>query len=85
VRYQESPWFIRVYRWLRWRPLYAVKTWLAVRRWKKAGSNLAPTAFVFFKTPEQYKEFIGILYRGAAEMKMQYYYTHEEVRKELGL
>jgi hypothetical protein len=78
-RYQNRNILVKAYRWLRYKPLYAL---LAVYNIIKYGLKLK-TEDSCFTSRRNYAGFIWDCYMGAAEMKMQYYYTCEEVFGEL--
>lgn len=82
TRYQHQPWYIKTYRWLRWRPWYWVKVWFVITGWAIRGAKPlrwgeGENAFGFDRW-HSIEHFL-IMYKGLAECKMQHYYTTEEV------
>lgn len=79
-RYQFKPWYIKVYRWLRWKPLYSFMAICQITKWLLTGAK-----------PDEYfsragtAELIWTVHQARAEMKMLFFHTHDEVRERLGI
>lgn len=79
-RYQFQPWYIKVYRWVRWYPwhyliaTYVIGKWLII-----TGGKIPQEETNEFLTRTAYIKHLWRLLISLAHMKMQYYYTMEEV------
>jgi len=68
-RYQECSWLEKSYRWIRYKPLYVIK---------------AVLIFIRSKNRRKYKfKSIWRIHMSLAEMKMNHYYTMNEVQEHM--
>jgi hypothetical protein len=86
-RYQFQPFYIKAYRWLRWRPFFAAKAVVMIARWLifsrqipnhrawRIGQNADPR-FRYLKS-------IWFHCMGVCDVRMRWYYTTAEVMQEL--
>ncbi len=79
MRYQHSPWYVKLYRWLRYRPWYALCGRLSVIAWRWNGSIIPYEESEFFKTKTAYVEHILTCWRSYADYKMQHVYSLREM------
>jgi hypothetical protein len=79
TRYQFQPWYIRTYRWLRWRPWYYILVSYVLYRWCLNGSKIPPEEEDWFTSRAAYINHILRCYSSLAHMKMEYYWTMDEV------
>lgn len=78
-RYQFQPWPIKAYRWLRWRPYYALRAYLSLAWWFCRGAHILDQWLPYLPTRRAYAEHILAMSRSFAAMKMQDFSTTEEL------
>jgi hypothetical protein len=82
-RYQYSSKCVKIYRWFKYRPYYLVRAWISVISWCCAGMVIPVEEREYFKYPDDYIQHIFTCWRSVAEMKMEHYWTLDEVIKDL--
>lgn len=70
--YQDCNLFIKIYRWLRWKPWYGLLTLLWIIRYKCRYIKVG-----------KYSIDIWIYYMSMADIKMNHLYSIEEIKNEL--
>lgn len=79
-RYQFQPWYIKLYRRLRWYPTYWVFAWYIIVKWFITfRGQIPPEERNWFLNRWDYTKHLWGLIISLAHMKMKYYYTIEEV------
>lgn len=82
-RYQFQPWYVKAYRWLRYKP----GGWLYVLRisaiWLSHGLSMSAEMRMYFKTRRNYIAHVLMVGDSRAAMNMGHYWTHQEVIAEL--
>lgn len=82
-RYQFQPRYIKVYRWLRWRPYWALRATWVILRWVLSGARLYVKEPPWCMTRWSYVKFIWGIHRSLAECSMRHLYTMEEVMQRV--
>jgi hypothetical protein len=87
-RYQFQSWPVRVYRWLRWKPLYATIAAWHVLRWLAAGAPRidmgSDECGEWLLSRWESCKHVWNVSCARAEMKMKHYWTLDEVMGRLG-
>ena len=78
-RYQFQNRFIKVCRWLRWKPWYALKSLWAMFMWNWNGARIPDFERRWFRTKWSYPKHIWTLSMSLADIKMKHMWTLEEV------
>jgi hypothetical protein len=78
-RYQFQPGYIKVYRWLRWRPYWALKATWVILRWLASGARVHEDGFPCERSRRWYAKFLWTIHRSLAECSMRHVWTMEEV------
>lgn len=73
-RYQYQSKFIKSLRWLKWKPLYSLIAIWYILWWLCKGAS-----FYWFPNRGSFLKHIWCCYQSLASMKMQHYYTIDEV------
>lgn len=83
-RYQFQPWYIKTYRWLRWRPVFALKFlwWLIL--WGSDGFTQPPGYGDVFRGRQKWSRYWHLKHYwtmsiSMAQQKMKHYHTTEEI------
>ncbi len=84
-RYQNQSRLVQAYRWLRWRPWYALLASLCVAHWLFSGAKLPVDVYGASWLPNRrvYVAHIWMIFRSYANMRMGHWYTTEEVLNEI--
>lgn len=82
-RYQNQCLIVKVYRWLRWKPLYAIYAYWILFRWMCSGAKIPAEEAEWFKTRRAYASHTKTLFESLAECEMKHYYTFEEMKEAL--
>jgi hypothetical protein len=82
-RYQFQPWYIKTYRWLRWRPVYGCLALAHIFVWWFIDGKIPVEEQGWFVNKWQFVKFLWRLSLSDASMKMKHYYTMDEVITEL--
>ena len=82
-RYQNQCLIVRVYRWLRWKPLYALYAYWTLLRWACAGARIPSEEAGWFPTRRAYASHIKRMFDGLASCEMKHYYSFEEMKEAL--
>jgi|WetSurMetagenome_2_1015567.scaffolds.fasta_scaffold02484_16 hypothetical protein len=78
-RYQFQPWYIKVYRRIRWYLPHAIVTSYRLFLWLLQGAKIPECEKDWFKSRYHYAKHLWIMCSSLAHMKMKYYYTLDEV------
>lgn len=81
-RYQHQNGFVRLYRWLRWKPYYAYLATSAIAFWVVTGAKIAPDETDWFPNRLIFVRHLWRCYMSLADFEMQHYYTFEELTHE---
>jgi hypothetical protein len=76
-RYQYQPWYIKLWRWIRYMPLAYLTYWYILITWKLKGSKIEEGDW--FQTAKSFCYHLKTMCTCYAEMKMKWYYTIEEI------
>ncbi len=82
-RYQCQPFYIKVCRWLRWKPITILKAVWRVIWWYTCGGVVPKEDKDWFSNRWDYVKMIWRISMSDASYKMKHYYTMEEVMAEL--
>ena len=77
-RYQYQCRLVKLYRWCRWKPWYALKAVVAIVRYP----NIPPDED-WFRTRKKWRRHLWDLHMAVASAKMRHLYTFEEVLDDL--
>jgi len=82
-RYQYQNNFVKYYRWLKYRPLSIVCFIVFVIVWFIKGAKIPDEERVWFSNRGEFIYHVWFVHKSICEMKMEYYYTLDEVFKDL--
>jgi hypothetical protein len=84
-RYQHQPRHIKLYRWLRWRPYWALKAAWVILKWVLSGARISYEEQFWCMTRWSYVKFLWRIHRSLADCSMRHIFTMEEVISDLRL
>jgi hypothetical protein len=83
-RYQHQPRHIKLYRWLRWRPYWAIKATWVILKWLLSGARISED-YYWCKSRWGHVKFLWRIHRSLADCSMRHIFTMEEVMQHLRL
>lgn len=75
-RYQFQPFYVRWYRWLKWKPLYWIKALLHIGTWAWQGGSLPSW---WCGSRRNYAEDLLAISMSEADFRMGYYWYDDEL------
>jgi hypothetical protein len=82
-QYQEQCRFVKFYRWLRWKPWYALRAAFVLFCWLISGAYL-PVNEEWSPDRRAFAKHLWTIHMSRADLKMQHYYMIDEILKEMG-
>jgi hypothetical protein len=82
-RYKFQSRFVKAYRWLRWRPYFALQAYLAVAWWFVCGAHIPSVMRRYLPTRRAFAGHILAMFHAHAAVKMRDYSTTSEILEEL--
>jgi len=79
TRYQFQPWYVKLGRWLRWRPAYSVLALIHLIWWALKGAPVPEDMRCIFPTRWSMAKSAWTCWSSRAQAKMGWLYTTEEV------
>lgn len=79
-RYQNQPWYVKLYRRVRYMPIAYLTYWYILIIWKLGGSKIEEKDW--FLTAKSFTQHLKSMCIGYAEIKMKWYYSLDECRQE---
>jgi hypothetical protein len=83
-RYQSQRWLIRVGRWLRWKPLFALWSLWVILLWYIGGAHIPDEERIWLGTRREYTRHLWTLGCSLADCKMKNYVTCDELLDDSG-
>lgn len=83
-RYQFQPWYVKAYRWVRWRPVFALRAIVNTLHWLITGARIQrPVAGVLYRSRWAYLRGIWEINKSLAEYNMGAWKTLDECLAEI--
>jgi hypothetical protein len=83
TRYQDASWYVKLYRWLRYKPVYTALFAWDILLWILCGAKLTEDDKVWFVNRRGYIQHAWMCYMSIADSKMIHYWTLEEIIADL--
>jgi len=83
TRYQFAPRHVRIYRWLRWKPLYTARALRTLTVWVLCGAKIPAEEADWFRTRRAYAAHLWTCYDSLAAYSMGRWHIIDEILSKL--
>lgn len=77
-RYQFQPWYVKAWRWVLYRPIFAIQAWWHLSCWAATGARIPDESREYFPTRREFVEHVWTVNRSRASFRMRHWYTTDE-------